>query len=244
MKRLDFAGERVDANRLPDHLSNRTSAPADFDYNPHDEPLKIIHQDEGFLVLSKPAGLLSVEGKAAEHKDCLESRAKTAHPMAKLVHRLDMDTSGLILVSLDRASHRHLGLQFERRKVSKSYIARVSGHPDQDEGRIDLPLICDWPNRPKQMVSHEIGKQAITDWQVLEREEGGYSRMLLSPLTGRAHQLRVHMFELGHPILGDRLYGNRDSFKATPRLQLHAQSLTIHHPADGRLVSFSDPAPF
>ena len=162
-----------------------------------------------------------------------------------MVHRLDMDTSGLMILALDRETHRHLGLQFERRKTRKIYIARVWGRPVEDEGMIDLPLVCDWPNRPRQMVNHEIGKEALTSWSVIEREVGGLAtRMKLAPLTGRSHQLRVHMERLGHPILGDRLYACEAALAASSRLQLHAESLTIHHPADGRLVTFNDPCPF
>ncbi|WP_428643885.1 pseudouridine synthase, partial [Roseibium sp.] len=148
------------------------SAPASFVYDPPVDPyLQVLHRDEELLVVDKPSGLLSVPGKAAEHSDCLESRAQAAWPEARIVHRLDMDTSGVMVLAMNPAAHRHLGLQFERRKTRKSYIAEVWGLMSADEGEVDLPLICDWPNRPKQMVSFEHGKPALTRWQVLERRE-------------------------------------------------------------------------
>ncbi|MDA9009364.1 pseudouridine synthase [Alphaproteobacteria bacterium] len=238
-----FEGETTAVSKLPSHLFGQSSAPAAFDYDPPTGPLKFIHQEEGFLVVSKPSGLLSVEGKPSEHKDCLEHRLTQEFPTATLVHRLDMDTSGLMLVALNKEVLRHLGLQFERRKTEKTYIARVSGQVAEEQGTVNQPLICDWPNRPKQMISHEIGKEAITDWHVLTREEK-VTRLELKPLTGRSHQLRVHMLHLGHPILGDRLYGSQEEYRSVERLQLHAQCLTIHHPSNGERVTFVDPCPF
>jgi tRNA pseudouridine32 synthase/23S rRNA pseudouridine746 synthase len=243
MKNSLYQGKTTRVDQLPEHLFDKTSAPKVFDYNPPDEPLNIIHQEDDFIVISKPAGLLSVEGKPAEHKDCLERRILEPFPTATLVHRLDMDTSGLMILALNRATHRHLGLQFERRKTRKTYIAEVWGRVENEEGRIDQPLICDWPNRPKQMISHEIGKEAITDWQVIERLEDS-TRLELKPVTGRSHQLRVHMEFLGHPILGDRLYGTDATYNARNRLMLHAERLTVHHPADGEFISFTAPCPF
>ena len=195
------------------------------------------------LVLSKPSGLLTVPGKPVDHRDCLESRARKEFPQATIVHRLDMDTSGIVVMALDAAAHRHIGLQFERRKTEKSYQARVWGTVTEAAGTIDLPLICDWPNRPKQMVDFEHGKPASTDWSVLEREDHA-TRLRLYPLTGRSHQLRVHMLSLGHPILGDNFYAHEEAYRAVDRLQLHAESLTLHHPDDGRRITFNDPCPF
>ncbi len=215
-----------------------------FTYNPPTRPyLDIVHVDEEILVLSKPSGLLSVPGKASEHADCLEARAQQQYQQARIVHRLDMDTSGIIIMAMNAKAHRHLGLQFERRKVKKLYEARVQGIIEADRGEIDLPLICDWPNRPRQMVDHERGKTALTRWRVLQREPLK-TRVELAPFTGRSHQLRVHMLAIGHPILGDNLYADDDAFKAADRLQLHAKSLSLHHPADGRLLSFFDRVPF
>jgi tRNA pseudouridine32 synthase/23S rRNA pseudouridine746 synthase len=215
---------------------------------PQDPRLSVLHHDGDIIVLAKPSGLLSVPGKTQDLADCLERRATERFPMATMVHRLDRDTSGVQVLANNRKAHRHLGLQFERRKVRKAYEARVWGHVGEDEGRIDLPLICDWPNRPKQMVDHESGKPAQTDWRVLERGQtpdgDAVTRLALYPLTGRSHQLRVHLLSLGHPILGDRLYAHSQALAAAGRLQLHAGSLTLHHPADGRICTFVDPCPF
>ncbi len=219
--------------------------PEPFIYNPPQEPqLCVLYEDDDLLVFDKPSGLLSVAGKGEGHSDCLEARAKSKYPEALIVHRLDMSTSGVIILARSAEVHRNLSMQFERRKTDKHYISRVAGHIKSDLGRIDLPLICDWPNRPKQMVCHVRGKPSQTDWEVLEREEGGNTRVKLSPLTGRSHQLRVHMLELGHVILGDNLYASGNALSAADRLQLHAESLTVHHPEDGRLVTFTSPCPF
>lgn len=207
-------------------------------YAPPCEPfLTILHQDADLVVFDKPSGLLTVPGKAPELADCLETRARARLPEARLVHRLDMDTSGVVVMAMNPAAQRHLGLQFERRKLSKTYIARVWGEVAADEGEVDLPLICDWPNRPRQMVDPERGKPALTRWQVLARENGT-TRLRLFPLTGRSHQLRVHMLSLDHPILGDRLYAGPEALDAAPRLQLHAESLTLRHPTGGRECRF------
>ncbi|MCX2725344.1 RluA family pseudouridine synthase [Roseibium salinum] len=220
------------------------SAPAPFVYDPPEEPfLTVLHADDHLLVIDKPSGLLSVPGKAAEHSDCLERRAREAFSGARIVHRLDMDTSGVMVLAMSAAALRHLGLQFERRKTRKTYVAEIWGHPGADEGEIDLPLICDWPNRPRQMVSFEHGKPAMTRWQVLERK-AKTSRVLLFPHTGRSHQLRVHMLALGHPIVGDRFYAEGEALAASGRLALHAQSLELHHPADGERVTFEAACPF
>ncbi len=214
-----------------------------FAYAPPVDDLDIIHADDDILVLNKPAGLLSVPGKSADLADCVEARARAAYPCATMVHRLDMATSGVMVAALNRAAHRHLGLQFERRHVEKTYVARVRGAMRDEEGTIDLPLRCDWPNRPKQMVDHELGRSALTDWRVLARESGA-TRVALSPRTGRSHQLRVHMAALGHPILGDEFYAPAPVRRAADRLQLHAERLAFFHPADGRRCVFFVPCPF
>lgn len=218
-------------------------------YDPPEEPLQILHQDNVLLVLNKPSGLLSVPGKSPEHADCLETRAKTQVDDALLVHRLDMETSGVFIMARGKHAQRHLGHQFERRRTQKTYLARVAGHMKEPEGRIDLPLICDWPNRPKQMVDHDNGKQAITNWTVLEVEPAtttlpGITKVVLSPETGRSHQLRVHMLAIGHPILGDRLYAPDAVLESADRLQLHAQTVTFMHPTRKELLTISAPAPF
>ena len=212
-------------------------------YNPPEEPLAIVYEDAFLLVFDKPSGLLSVPGKGEEVQDSLELRARTAFPEALLVHRLDMDTSGIFIMARSKAVQAHLGKQFERRKTAKTYIARVSGEPEADEGLIDWPLRCDWPNRPLQMICYEHGKPSQTAWSVLARE-GETSLIELNPITGRSHQLRVHMAALGHPILGDCFYAPEEIYRAAPRLLLHAQSLEIHHPEDGRRIKFESPTPF
>jgi len=220
------------------------SAPVPFVYAPPLEPfLSVLHVDNDLLIVDKPSGLLSVPGKAAEHADCIEARARKVHPEARIVHRLDMDTSGVMVLAMNAAAHRHLGLQFERRKTEKTYVAEVWGTVSGDEGTVELPLVCDWPNRPKQMVSFEHGKPAMTKWQVVARKERT-TRVRLFPYTGRSHQLRVHMLSIGHPIIGDRFYADCEALAASPRLALHAESLTLHHPTGGDRVQFSAACPF
>ena len=212
-------------------------------YQPPRGPVDIIYQDESFLIVDKPAGLLSVPGKAENHKDCLESRIHAEIPAARIVHRLDMATSGVMVMALTPEAHRHLGLQFERRHTAKTYIARVWGDMQDESGDIDLPLICDWPNRPLQMVDYESGKPAQTAWEVTARTDI-YTQLRLTPKTGRSHQLRVHMNELGHPILGDGLYAHEDAYTAAPRLMLHAHTLSFRHPNGGAHVIFKVRCPF
>jgi len=212
------------------------------DYTPPDTPLAILHHDHALVVLDKPAGLLSVPGKGAHLADCLLARVQAAFPEALLVHRLDRDTSGVMVFAMTPHAQRSLGLQFEKRQAKKTYVARVWGHVAEKTGRIDLPLIVDWPNRPLQHVDFENGKPAVTDWRVL-RHEDGTTRLRLYPQTGRSHQLRVHMKEIGHPILGDPFYaegGARDF----PRLMLHAENLRLRHPESGKGMSFSAKCPF
>ena len=220
------------------------SKPPPLIYDPPVDPLNIIHRDDDLLVLSKPSNLLSVPGRGADLQDCLEVRARAEFPEALLVHRLDLETSGVFIMALNKNAQRNLGLQFEQRRTEKHYIARVWGHIEEDAGTIDLPLRCDWENRPRQMVCYEHGKPAQTDWEVLERENAGFTRVLLKPITGRSHQLRVHMEQLGHPILGEVFYAHEEARDAAERLQLHAESLTIDHPKNGERVTFTDSAPF
>ncbi|MEP1934097.1 MAG: pseudouridine synthase [Roseibium sp.] len=220
------------------------SAPEAFVYDPPLEPyLSVLHADDDILVIDKPSGLLSVPGKAAEHSDCVEARALSIHPEARIVHRLDMDTSGVMILAMNARAHRHLGLQFERRKTAKTYVAEVWGHIADDEGEVDLPLICDWPNRPKQMVSFEHGKSALTRWKVVKRLEET-TRVRLFPHTGRSHQLRVHMLALGHPVIGDRFYAEGGALSASDRLALHAESLELHHPVGGDRNVYQAVCPF
>jgi tRNA pseudouridine32 synthase / 23S rRNA pseudouridine746 synthase len=215
----------------------------EFRYDPPDAPLQILYRDDHLLLVNKPAGLLSVPGKAPKHGDCLETRVRLQFAGALLVHRLDMDTSGVMLFALNKPAQRHLGLQFERRQVEKIYVARVWGQVTDDVGIVDLPLIADWPNRPLQMVDPKHGKPALTHWRVLEREAAA-TRVELRPKTGRSHQLRVHLLALGHVILGDRFYAHGAALAAADRLQLHASRLQLDHPDSGVQLIVTAPVPF
>jgi len=214
----------------------------DATYRPPQEPLRILHQDHELLLVDKPSGLLSVPGKGAHLADCLLARVQAVFPEALLVHRLDRDTSGVMVFALSRHAQRHLGLQFEHRQTRKTYVARVWGHVAEKSGTVDLPLIVDWPNRPRQHVDQENGKPAVTDWRVLRYEEGA-TRLRLTPHTGRSHQLRVHMLEIGHPILGDPFYAT-GAARAAPRLMLHSETLRLRHPDGGKGLRFRAPVPF
>lgn len=212
-------------------------------YNPPDVPLSILHHDSALLIVDKPAGLLSVPGKDPGKEDCLIDRLRRVFPEVLLVHRLDCDTSGVMVFALTKAAQGNLGQQFEKRQTKKIYVARLAGRLEPKEGTVDLPLCVDWPNRPRQHVNHEIGKPAITDYRVV-RYDGNTTRVRLMPQTGRSHQLRVHMLELGHPILGDQIYAEGADRNAHPRMMLHAESLRLRHPETGKSVTFSAPAPF
>lgn len=214
-----------------------------FVYEPPKTPLDILYIDDDVLVVNKPSGLLTVPGKELKHHDSLELRVKIEYPNSFLVHRLDMDTSGVIIFALSKSTQRSLNLQFEKRIVKKLYEARVFGNITEDNGFIDLPLIVDWPNRPLQKIDAKEGKSALTHWQVLDRE-GDVTRVALMPETGRTHQLRVHMMSLGHTILGDRFYGNVDEINLANELQLHAKDLMIIHPKNGKKITFKAPLPF
>ena len=212
------------------------------DYSPPDTPLEIIHDDHELLLVNKPSGLLSVPGKGAHLADCLLSRVQEVFPQALLVHRLDRDTSGIMVFALTPHAQRHLGLQFEKRQTKKTYVARVWGQLSPKTGTVDLPLIVDWPNRPRQMVDHENGKPAVTDWRVV-RQTDTETRVRLMPKTGRSHQLRVHMLALGHPILGDPFYATGQA-RDYPRLMLHSETLQLRHPDGGKGVRFTAKCPF
>lgn len=211
-------------------------------YDPPQEPLRILHDDHEILVVDKPAGLLSVPGKGEHLADCLISRIARVFPMVLLVHRLDRDTSGVMVFALTRHAQRHLGLQFEKRQAKKTYLARVWGRIEEDRGTVNLPIAVDWPNRPRQRIDHEAGREAITDWRVLHRD-GDETRVRLTPHTGRSHQLRVHMLAIGHPILGDPFYATGPAHDF-PRLMLHSESLRLRHPDGGQHVRFTAPCPF
>lgn len=208
---------------------------------PHTLPL--IHADEHLLVFDKPAGLLAVPGRGPENQDCLSARAQAQYPDALIVHRLDMATSGLVLFARGPVMQRALSIAFASRQVHKRYIAVVHGRVEPDSGQIELPLAADWPNRPRQRVDIERGKPSTTRYAVVSRDADS-TRLALEPLTGRSHQLRVHLAAIGHPILGDTLYGDAGVQAAATRLLLHATGLTFTHPHDGREVSFGSPVPF
>jgi tRNA pseudouridine32 synthase/23S rRNA pseudouridine746 synthase len=214
----------------------------DNEYLPPDEPLSVLLEDAEIVLVDKPSGLLSVPGKGPHLADCLLARVQQAFPDALLVHRLDRDTSGVMIFALTAHAQRHLGLQFEKRMTKKTYVARVWGVPEEKSGTVDLPLIVDWPNRPLQKVCFETGKSAQTDWRVL-KVHGDTARVRLQPHTGRSHQLRVHMLALGHPILGDPFYATGPA-RDFPRLMLHSEELRFKHPQGGRSVKVRAPAPF
>lgn len=203
----------------------------------------MIYSDEHILVLDKPPGLLTVPGNAPERADSLESRVKAEYRKARIIHRLDMDTSGVIVMGLTARAHADISLQFEKRKTEKRYVALVWGEPEADAGRVDAPIVTDWPNRPKQHIDPVNGREAITDWQVLQRFDD-FARVELKPITGRSHQLRVHMASLGYPILGDNFYAHQAARAMRDRLCLHAETLAFTHPETRKPVCFSSPVPF
>lgn len=202
---------------------------------PPDDELLVCHEDDALLVVDKPAGLLTVPGRGADRQDCLLSRVARGYPDALIVHRLDMATSGLVVMARGADMQRRLSHLFQSRQVYKRYEAWVHGLPHGDAGEIDLPLITDWPRRPRQMVCHQQGKPSLTRWQVLRRDERrGLTRMSLEPVTGRSHQLRVHLLALGHPIVGDPLYGEAAVQRHWPRMMLHACEVSLPHPVAGQ----------
>lgn len=214
------------------------------EYNPPRDPwVEIVYEDPQILAVNKPSGLLSVPGRLEEHFDSMWSRLQSDYPDIQVVHRLDMSTSGLMVFAKDKYAERSLKKQFQYRLTHKVYYARVWGHVEQDQGEIDLPLICDWPNRPKQKVCLETGKPSKTLYQVAKREEKTTIVRLL-PITGRSHQLRLHMQALGHPIVGDEFYSEGEAFTFSDRLDLHAAELSFYHPRCEWLRSLFVPCDF
>lgn len=212
---------------------------------PPDEGLELIHVDEALIVVNKPEGLLSVPGRGEDRQDCMVHRVQQRFPEALTVHRLDMATSGLLVFARGEAMQRALSVLFQDRQVDKRYVAVVKGLLAQDRGEVNLPLIADWPNRPRQMVCFERGKPSQTLYEVLARDPlKDETRVALTPVTGRSHQLRVHMLALGHPMLGDPFYGDADSQARAPRLLLHAETLSLPHPVSGERASWVCAAPF
>lgn len=211
---------------------------------PPDNGLAIIHVDAQIIVVDKPAGLLSVPGRGEGMDDCLASRVQARFPDALIAHRLDMSTSGLLILARGAEMHRQLSRFFRERQIDKRYVAIVDDLIADDSGEIELPLICDWPNRPRQKVDFELGKPSQTRFRVVSRDLAAHTtRVELEPVTGRSHQLRVHMASLGHPILGDDLYGGEATGRAE-RLLLHAMDLGLVHPLTAEALQFHSDAPF
>lgn len=213
-------------------------------YTPPMQPyLSVLYRDDDIVVLNKPSGLLSVPGKEPHHYDSSYSRLLLVLPTARVVHRLDMATSGILLFALNKTAQANIQRQFERRSVHKTYRAQVYGQPPAQAGYIDLPLRCDWPNRPRQMIDLVQGKSAQTAYRLLHTNSLG-ALLELTPISGRSHQLRVHMQALGTPICGDKFYADAAAFAAAPRLLLHAESLQLSHPSSDRPMVFHCPAEF
>lgn len=214
----------------------------------HPDELKVLYADEELLVLDKPAGLLSVPGRGENKQDCLSARAQARYPDALVVHRLDMATSGLMVMARGIAAQRALSVAFASRSVSKRYVAVVDGQlaPSvQAWDVIDLPIIVDWPERPRRIIDHQRGKPSLTQWRVLSHNlSDGTTRVELEPVTGRSHQLRVHLLALGHAIVGDALYASPRVQAMAERLLLHACSLELCHPGSAQAMRFVSTAPF
>lgn len=200
--------------------------------------IEYLYNDEHIIIVDKPANMLSVPGRTPDKQDCLIHRVRKRFPEARIVHRLDFSTSGLMVIALSQESHRKLGRQFENRETEKTYVAKVFGQPDETSGMINLSLRCDWERRPLQIIDHQLGKKALTHWRIIEQFEGS-CLLELSPTTGRTHQLRVHMQAMGHPILGDELYAHEAAYSMAERLCLHAKELIISHPAENNRMAFS-----
>lgn len=219
--------------------------------------ITVVHADAHLLALDKPSGLLSVPGRGPDKQDCLSTRVQQQFADALVVHRLDMATSGLLLMARGPEMQRALSRAFAERHVHKRYIALVMGHVEVDAAAatttpdgwqtIDLPILLDWPNRPLSIIDPR-GKPSLTRWRVLAHETGPTgqpaTRLALEPVTGRSHQLRVHLRALGHPILGDALYASGEARASAPRLLLHASDMALTHPASGAVLQLHSPCPF
>jgi len=212
-------------------------------YAPPQGKVSYTHIDPDLIVIDKPAELLSVPGRGPEKADCAISRVQADHPEALTVHRLDMSTSGLLVFARSKEAQRRLAIQFEKGVIAKSYIADVWGAPVPVAGLIDLPLGQDWPNRPRQKVDHDAGKPSQTEYDAIGTHDHGV-RLALTPLTGRTHQLRLHLAAIGHPILGDDIYAHAHALTAKTRLQLHATRLELIHPTSNERLRFESSCPF
>lgn len=240
----------VDPLTHPPRIGAPPDTPTLFRYDPPPGLPSVLHADAHLVAVDKPSGLLSVPGRGEAHHDSALIRLQECFGPLWVVHRLDMDTSGVIVYARSREAAASLGRSFERRQTAKRYLAWVQGQPAPDNGEIDLPLRLDWPHRPRQIVDPVAGKPSQTRWRVLARE-AHRSRLALEPLTGRSHQLRVHLAAIGHPIEGDRFYGPLASNGAglvrpdqPGRLMLHAWRLSLRHPAEARECHFEAPPPF
>ena len=208
-------------------------------FPPSDNGLELIHADEYLLAVNKPAGLLSVPGRGTDKQDCLILRIQKSFTDALIVHRLDMATSGLLVLARGHDMQRSLSELFRERLVAKSYVAIASGKMASECGEINLPIAADWPNRPQRRIDERLGKPSLTRYRVLLRGDDD-TRVALEPVTGRTHQLRVHLLALGHPIVGDALYGGQPA----KRLMLHAHELDFVHPVTGRQMRLISEPPF
>ncbi|MGC9492260.1 bifunctional tRNA pseudouridine(32) synthase/23S rRNA pseudouridine(746) synthase RluA [Vibrio genomosp. F10] len=214
------------------------------EYTPPTDPwIDIVYEDNDILAVNKPSGLLSVPGRLAEHYDSMWSRLVVEYPEIQVVHRLDMSTSGLMLLAKNKPAERSLKKQFQYRLTHKIYYARVWGSIEAEQGSVDLPLICDWPNRPRQKVCFDDGKPSQTKYQLVEHE-ASTSIVRLLPITGRSHQLRVHMQVIGHSIVGDEFYANAEALAFSSRLELHAAELSFYHPATEKRQTIFVPCDF
>ena len=212
---------------------------------PCTRPVDILYEDEHLLFINKPDLLLSIPGRHPLNQDCVISRMRADYPSASMVHRLDLDTSGVMVIPLTKAVHSHISRQFQERVVKKEYHAIVFGLVEKDVAEIDLPIAPDWSNRPRQKICAEKGKQSLTRYEVLERDAAtNRTRLLLKPETGRSHQLRIHLSEAGHPILGCDLYAHEQALALSPRLLLHASYLGFQHPHSGEWIELRCPPPF
>ena len=215
-----------------------------FIYSPPQEDLVIVYEDDDLVVIEKPAGLLSVPGRLPEHQDSAYLRVLAQFPQAKITHRLDMATSGILMFAKHRDAEVAVSKMFQARTVEKHYIALVQGQLDA-EGCVEVPLITDWENRPRQIVHFELGKPAKTLYQALSYDiETDITRVLLTPITGRSHQLRVHMQYIGHPITGDKLYHPEPTRSPLKRMALHASFLAFQQPLSGQSVAIHGRVPF
>ena len=213
---------------------------------PAHDGLSILYLSEQLVIVDKPSGLLSVPGRGAGKEDCLSRRVQAEYPDSLIVHRLDMGTSGIVVMARGAESQRQLSVMFQDRRVRKRYQALVDGEWSADEsGAIDLPIIVDWPNRPRQIIDHTNGRPSLTHYRVIDVDRTReVSRIELDPVTGRSHQLRVHMEAAGHPIIGDDFYGTPASCAKADRLMLHACEIEFNEPVTGKLLRIDCPPPF